>query len=64
MAQEGISSEWHKPRTLRVDVKSISPFRKAIARTKEALLDFGMFGLLVVLALGMSITWSANAARQ
>ena len=55
MAQEGISSEWHKPRTQRVDVKSISPFRKTVARTKEALIDVGTFGLLIVLALGMSI---------
>ncbi|MGZ4851589.1 MAG: hypothetical protein ACXV3D_00170 [Halobacteriota archaeon] len=55
MAQEDIGSEWHKHRTLRVNVKSISPFRKTVARTKEALIDVGTFGLMIIFALGMEI---------
>ena len=55
MAQESSSSLTHKPRTLRFNVKLISPVTKIVARTKEALIDAGTLGILFIPALVMSI---------
>ena len=55
MAHESSRDLRHKPRTLRLDVKLVSHLREIVARTKEAFIDVGTFGLFSILIVSMSI---------